>query len=89
MNLKRQFNLALPVSIPDGESGKIELQRNSSEAALDAPERRIELVYADGSEYTLCNARETSGPIFADTERIILDCMDKGLEGRFSDCDNN
>ena len=29
------------------------------EYALDAPERCIELVYADGSEYTLCNDRET------------------------------
>ena len=53
------------------------------EYALDAPVRRIELVYADGSEYTLCNDRETGGPIFADTERIIVDCLGKGLEGLF------
>ena len=53
------------------------------EYALDAPERLIELVYADGSEYTLCNDRETGGPIFADTEKMILDCLGKGLEGLF------
>ena len=43
--------------------------------ALDAPERRIELVYADGSEYTLCNDRETGGPIFADAESILMGCL--------------
>lgn len=42
------------------------------EFALDAPERRIELVYSDGSEYTLCNDRETEGPIFADTESLLM-----------------
>ena len=42
------------------------------EYALDAPERRIELVYSDGSEYTLCNDRETEGPIFADTESLLM-----------------
>ena len=53
------------------------------EFALDAPVRSIELVYEDGSEYTLSNDRETGGPIFADTEKMILDCLGKGLEGLF------
>ena len=46
--------------------------------ALDAPERRIELVYADGSEYTLCNDRETGGPIFADAESLLMGYLGEG-----------
>ena len=50
------------------------------EYALDAPERCIELVYADGSEYTLCNDRETGGPIFADTESLLMGNLDEGFD---------
>ena len=53
------------------------------EYALDAPVRRIELVYADGFEYTLCNDRETGGPIFADTESLLMGYLGEGLEGLF------
>ena len=42
------------------------------EYALDAPERRIDLVYADRAEYTLCNDRETGGPIFAEAESCLM-----------------
>ena len=45
------------------------------EYALDAPERRIDLVYAGGAEYTLCNDRETGGPIFAEAESFLMACL--------------
>ena len=48
------------------------------EYALDAPERRIELVYADGTEYTLCDDRETGGPIFADAESLLMGYLGEG-----------
>ena len=41
------------------------------EFALDAPARRIALVYEDGSEYALLSDRDAGGPIFADTERLL------------------
>lgn len=56
---------------PAGWSSLPELE----EFALDAPVRSIELVYEDGSEYTLSNDRETGGPIFADAESILMGCL--------------
>ena len=50
------------------------------EYALDAPVRCIELVYEDGSEYTLSNDRKTGGPIFADTESLLMGCLGEGEE---------
>ena len=50
------------------------------EYALDAPERCIELVFSDGSEYTLCNDRETDGPIFADTESPLMSYVGEGSD---------
>ena len=50
------------------------------EFALDAPVRSIELVYEDGSEYTLSNDRETGGPIFADTESFLMGCLSEGID---------
>ena len=65
--LMAAYNPAGWSSLPDRE-----------EYALDAPVRRIELVYSDGSEYTLCNDRETDGPIFADAERLLLGYVGEG-----------
>ena len=36
--------------------------------ALDAPDKRIELKYEDGTEYTVGSSKETGGPLFWETE---------------------
>ena len=50
------------------------------EFALDAPVRSIELVYEDGSEYTLSNDREIGGPIFTDAESLLMGCLGEGTD---------
>ncbi len=39
--------------------------------ALDAPDRRIELKYEDGTEYSINDDKETEGPLFRDIEDFM------------------
>ena len=39
--------------------------------ALDAPDRRIEVKYGDGTEYTVNDDKETEGPLFRELEDFM------------------